>query len=146
MPTVGYGYQEALASLKRGVKTAEDRMAKAATKTMREAAKQVESQVRAEIGSHGFSRRWQTSFFARAKPRVGYSLNASMRGYDRIPFVNIFERGGTIRTKEKAAALAAASHNPEEDRPQADNATALHQEHRSAAQHQCAGQAAHARG
>lgn len=74
-------------------------MERAATKTMRETAKQVERDGRAEIARSGLSRRFVTGFRARAKPRQGYSLKTSMRGYHRIGFVNIFERGDTIRGK-----------------------------------------------
>jgi hypothetical protein len=96
---VGYGYQTALDGLKRGILTAEDRMAKAATKAMREAAKELQSRARTEFAGRGLTRRWQTAFFARAKPRLGYSLKASMRGYDRIPWINVLERGGTATGK-----------------------------------------------
>lgn len=98
---VVYGYQDALENMKRGLQTAEDRMAKAATKTMREAAKLVEQRGRAAIAAGGLSPRFQRAFFVRAKPRVGYSLKTSMRGYHRIGFANIFEHGGTISPKSK---------------------------------------------
>jgi hypothetical protein len=91
-------YQSGLDSLKRGTKTAEDRMARAATKSMRELAKLVEKNGRAEI-ARGIGARNARSFFARAKPRVGYSINTSMRGYLHIGYLNIFERGQTIRPK-----------------------------------------------
>ncbi len=73
-------------------------MERAATKTMRTLAKEVELAGRAEIAG-GIGVRNARGFFARAKPRVGYSLNASMRGYLRIGYLNIFERGSTVRPK-----------------------------------------------
>jgi hypothetical protein len=93
-------YQSGLDQLKRGAQTAQDRMARALTKAMRDTAKLVETNARAEIARGGLSRRWQKAFFARAKPRVGYSLEPTMRGYIRIGYANIFERGGQIRPKK----------------------------------------------
>lgn len=78
----------------------ENRMERAATQAMRALAKEVEQSGRAEI-SRGLNARNARAFFARAKPRVGYSLNTSMRGYLRIGYLNIFERGGTIRPKNR---------------------------------------------
>ena len=62
----------------------ETAMERAATKAMRDLAKIVEKGARAEIARGGLSRRFQTGFKARAKPRLGYSLKTSMRGYHRI--------------------------------------------------------------
>lgn len=90
-------YQSGLDQLKRGARTAQERMARALTKAFRDMAKLVEAGARAEIARGGLSARWQKAFFARAKPRVGYSLNPTMRGYMRIGYANIFERGGAIR-------------------------------------------------
>jgi len=90
-------YQAELGQLQRGAQTAQEKMARALTKAMRDLAKLVETNARAEIARGGLSRRWQKAFFARAKPRVGYSLDPTMRGYMRIGYANIFERGGTIR-------------------------------------------------
>lgn len=73
-------------------------MERAATKAMRETAKNVQVRARAEI-QRGIGARNARSFFARAKPRSGYSLKTSMRGYLRIGYLNIFERGGTIKPK-----------------------------------------------
>jgi len=91
------GYKAGLDQLKRGVQTAQDRMARAITQAMRDAAKLVESRGKAEIARSGLvSPRWRKAFFARAKPRVGYSLAPTLRGYRRIRYANIFERGGVI--------------------------------------------------
>jgi hypothetical protein len=97
-----YDYEAALAEMKAGAVTAQQRMAKAATGAMRDLAKLIQTRGRAEIASGGFGKRWQTAFFVRAKPRVGWSLKPTMRGYLKgsLPqIMNIFERGGTIHPK-----------------------------------------------
>ena len=88
-------------------------MERAATKAMRELAKIVQQGARAEIARGGLSKRWQTGFRARAKPRRGYSLKTSMRGYHRIGYANIFERGGIIRPKTKPLLWVPMSHAPQ---------------------------------
>lgn len=67
---------------------------------MRETAKTVEKAGRSEIAQKLGARTGRT-FFARAKPRSGYSLNTSMRGYLRIGYLNVFERGSTIHPSGK---------------------------------------------
>lgn len=73
-------------------------MERAATRAMRETAKAVEAAGRAEI-ARGLGARVGKAFFARAKPKSGYSLKTSMRGYLRIGYLNIFERGQAIAPK-----------------------------------------------
>jgi len=99
---VRYDYKDALAAMKAGAVTAEQRMAKAATGAMRDLAKLIQTRGRAEIASGGFGKRWQNAFFVRAKPRVGWSIAPTMRGYLKgsLPqIMNIFERGGTIAAR-----------------------------------------------
>jgi len=81
---------------RKGLSEAQQQMARAATKAFREGAKEIQRQGQADLASvvGPSNAKW---FFARAKPRGGYSLRPSLRGYRRKQFLNIFERGGTIQ-------------------------------------------------
>jgi len=80
---------------RKGLSEAQQQMARAATKAFREGAKEIQRQGQADLASvvGPSNAKW---FFARAKPKGGYSLRPSLRGYRRKQFLNIFERGGTI--------------------------------------------------
>jgi hypothetical protein len=106
-----------------GLTAAQQHMARAATKTMRQLAKEVEVAARAEIG-RGLSARNARAFFARAKPKSGYSIATSMRGYLRIGYLNIFERGGTIRPKNRKYLWVPLSNAPRSIRVANTTATA----------------------
>jgi len=96
-----YNYKDALAEMREGAKTAEQKMAKAITGAFRDLAKDIEKKGRAQIAAKGFSNRWRKGFRVRAKPRVGWDLHPSLRGYlyGLSGVMNIFERGGTIHAK-----------------------------------------------
>jgi hypothetical protein len=94
---------------RRGLSEAQQQMARAATKAFREGAKEIQRQGQADLASvvGPSNAKW---FFARAKPRGGYSLRPSLRGYRRKQFLNIFERGGTIEPLRKQYLWLPLSH------------------------------------
>jgi hypothetical protein len=94
---------------RRGLTEAQQQMARAATKAFREGAKEIQRQGQADLASvvGPSNAKW---FFARAKPRGGYSLRPSLRGYRRKQFLNIFERGGTIEPLRKKYLWLPLSH------------------------------------
>ncbi len=94
---------------KKGLTEAEQKMARAATKAFREGAKQIQTQGQAELGRvvGPGNAKW---FFSRAKPRGGYSLRPSLRGYRRKAFLNVFERGATIQPRRKKYLWLPLSH------------------------------------
>lgn len=67
----------------------------------RDLAKQVQQGGRAEIARGGFSRRWQIGFVTSLvppRPTPG-AIGLTMRGRHRAGFMNVFERGASIRGK-----------------------------------------------
>jgi hypothetical protein len=94
---------------RRGLTEAQQRMARAATKAYREGAKEIQRDGQAELARivGPSNAKW---FFARAKPKGGYSLRPSLRGYRRKQFLNIFERGGTIEPLRKKYLWLPLSH------------------------------------
>ena len=83
----------------RDVESWQKPMAKAATKTFREAAKTIEVGGRANISAAGLGRKTTTEFRVLASPRRQFSMTPSLRGYHRRGYINIFERSGTIPGK-----------------------------------------------
>jgi hypothetical protein len=77
----------------------QDPIARAGTAAIRDAASYVERNGRAAIRAAGLGNRIARGFHTRVSPRNGYSLDASMVGFHSLGFINIFERGGTIRGK-----------------------------------------------
>jgi hypothetical protein len=71
-------------------------IAKAATKTFREAAKIIEREGRANISAAGLGKRASVGFRVFSFPRRQFGLNPALRGFHRLGYFNIFERGGTI--------------------------------------------------
>lgn len=78
-----------------------DPIAIAATGAVKDAAQILLKDARANIAAAGFSHRWQMGFRVRTFPARGVSIDAQLQGFHRIGFANIFERGGTIRPKQK---------------------------------------------
>lgn len=78
---------------------AEREMARAATGAMRDLAKVLQSQVRAEMARGGLTKRFFNKFRVRVKPKAGISLTPSLRGIHPYGFINVFERGGTSMGK-----------------------------------------------
>lgn len=86
-------YAEAYAKHRENMATA----ARGAIKTL---AVQVQKEARAEIARGGLSARWQRGFRTYIFPRQSDgTMNITLRGFHRIGYANIFERGGTIRGK-----------------------------------------------
>lgn len=79
------------------VKSWQEPMAKAATRTFREGAKLIEREGRVNIAGAGLSRRWVFGFRVFSFPRRQFSLDPVIKGTHRIGYANIFETGGTIR-------------------------------------------------
>lgn len=74
-------------------------MEKNATLAMQDTANALKTDVRANIGSAGFSKRWQNAWRTRVYPAKGYSLDPAAFGYHKIPYAVIFEVGGVINAK-----------------------------------------------
>jgi hypothetical protein len=72
-------------------------IAKAATKTFREAAKTIEREGRVNISAAGLGKRFAAGFRVFTSPRRQFGLNPSLKGSHRLGYANIFERGGTIK-------------------------------------------------
>lgn len=73
-------------------------MAQAARETMKKLAAQIQIAARAEIARGGLGPRWQRGFKTFVFPRQpDGSINVTVRGFHRIGYANIFERGGSIR-------------------------------------------------
>lgn len=71
----------------------------AATGAVRDAANLVKTRGRAEIGSAGFSARWQNALRVDVYPERGASLSPAAWVYHKIPYAEVFEEGATIRGK-----------------------------------------------
>ncbi len=76
-----------------------DPIARAATATIRDGAKELLTGARARIASAGFPRRWQIGFSVQVFPRRGASIDAYMRGRHRLGFAQVFQRGAHIAGK-----------------------------------------------
>jgi hypothetical protein len=83
----------------RDVQSWQQPIAKAVTKTFREAAKMIESAGRANISAAGLGKRAAAGFRVFSFPRRQFSLNPALKGWHRFGYFNIFERGGTIPGK-----------------------------------------------
>jgi hypothetical protein len=79
---------------------ARDRIAKAATDAMRQAAGELKSKGRAAIASGGLSTRFQNAFSVKAFPAGGgTSLSPAVSAFHKIPYAGVFEDGATISGK-----------------------------------------------
>lgn len=77
-----------------------ENMAKAARSAIKTLSVQVQKEGRAEIARGGLSARWQRGFRTYIFPRQpDGTINVTLRGFHRIGYANIFERGGTIKGK-----------------------------------------------
>lgn len=74
-------------------------IAKALTKTFREAARTIETGGRANIAAAGLGAKAAREFRVFAFPRRQFSMNPALKGTHRRGYFNIFERGGTIPGK-----------------------------------------------
>jgi hypothetical protein len=75
---------------------AEQRLERAATGAIREAAELALAAGRKAIAGGGFSRRWQSALHAKTYPQSGTSLHPSAVIYDKIPYAGVFQTGATI--------------------------------------------------
>lgn len=71
-------------------------IATAATLAMRDLAKLVQKDGRADIGAAGFPKRWQDGLKVKVFPETGISLDPVVAVTHRIPFAGVFEEGATI--------------------------------------------------
>lgn len=74
-------------------------IAEAGTAAIDAAADRIKTEGRADIAKAGFSKRWQNTFRVDRYPKRGVSANAAALVYHRIPYADIFETGGEIRSK-----------------------------------------------
>ncbi|RWC29848.1 MAG: hypothetical protein EOS70_23455 [Mesorhizobium sp.] len=78
-----------------------DPIAVAGSGAIAEAADIIKRQGRADIGSAGFSKRWQNALRVDTYPRRGASINAAALIWHKIQYAGIFEEGGTISGKPR---------------------------------------------
>lgn len=77
-----------------------DQIAVAAKGAMTAMANDIKLQGRADIGSAGFSRKWQSAFRVDVYPKGSLpSASAAALVYHKIPYADVFETGATIRGK-----------------------------------------------
>ena len=74
---------------------ARDRIARAATDAMRQAAGELKSKGRAAIAA-GMSSRFANAFQVKSFPTGGTSLSPAISAYHKIPYAGVFEDGETI--------------------------------------------------
>ena len=91
---LSYQYQEGEFSAAQLI--AEQKIAKASTGAVREAADLAKAAGRRAIAAAGFSSRWQNALRAKVYPQTGYSIDAAAYIWHKIPYAGIFETGGTI--------------------------------------------------
>jgi hypothetical protein len=73
------------------LKESRDRIAKAATTTMRQAGEIIKRDARASIGAGGFSSRFQNALRVNTYPQSGISSKAAVFVYHKIPWAGQFE-------------------------------------------------------
>jgi hypothetical protein len=78
---------------------ARDRLAKAATDTMRQAGAVIKRDARASIASGGMSTRWQNALRVNNYPQAGNSMKAAVFVYDKIDYAGQFENPQPISGK-----------------------------------------------
>jgi hypothetical protein len=76
---------------------ARDRIAKAATGAMRQAASDLKTKGRSAMG--GMGTKFQNAFRTKVYPQQGNSLKPSLIAYSKIPWAGVFEHGATIAGK-----------------------------------------------
>lgn len=79
------------------LKRDQQKIARAATAAIKDAADQVRTGGRAAISAGGFSKRWQNAFRVNMYPATGTSLDPAMWAFSKIDYADIFQTGGTIR-------------------------------------------------
>lgn len=84
------------AALDRFVGEAKDRMARAATATIADAAKLAVQAGRRSIAAGGFGSKWQNALQAKVYPPKGASLSPAAEVYSKIKYAGTFEYGRTI--------------------------------------------------
>ena len=78
---------------------AEQKIARAATGAIREAAELAKQAGRRSIAAGGFGRKWQSALHSKVFPQTGTSLTPSAIIYSKIPYAGVFEEGATITGK-----------------------------------------------
>jgi len=73
------------------MKQAQDRIARTATATMREAGGIIKTEARASIAAGGFSSRFQNTLRVNTYPKSGISSSAAVFVFDKIPYAGQFE-------------------------------------------------------
>jgi hypothetical protein len=75
---------------------AEQKIARASTGAVRDAADLAKASGRRAIAAAGFSSRWQNALHSKVYPQSGTSLHPSAIVYHKIPYASVFETGATI--------------------------------------------------